>query len=79
MSSVRRRVPTHEASRILGVAIATLKKWRLVGKGPRFYRIGGGRAVRYDVDELERFAGPTFQSTTEANGHSGLVGGADTT
>lgn len=32
---------------------ATLRKWRHLGKGPGFVRLG--RSVRYDVAELERF------------------------
>ncbi|MEO8481995.1 MAG: helix-turn-helix domain-containing protein [Acidobacteriota bacterium] len=35
----------HDAARILGLSVATLRAWRLKGKGPRFVRFG--RAVRY--------------------------------
>lgn len=33
-----------DAARLLGLSVATLRAWRLKGKGPRFVRFG--RAVR---------------------------------
>jgi predicted DNA-binding transcriptional regulator AlpA len=33
-----------------GLSIATLRKWRLLGKGPRFRKLG--RAVRYSTTDL---------------------------
>jgi predicted DNA-binding transcriptional regulator AlpA len=43
----------HEVARQLGLSVATLRAWRLKGKGPRFARFG--RAVRYLADDVERF------------------------
>jgi hypothetical protein len=40
-----------EAARRLGVTVAALRKWRLLGRGPTFYRIG--RSVRYKASDLE--------------------------
>jgi predicted DNA-binding transcriptional regulator AlpA len=37
----------------LGLSVATLRAWRLKGKGPRFVRFG--RAVRYLAADVERF------------------------
>lgn len=38
-----------EASEYLGCSVAALRKWRLLGKGPRYHKIG--RLVRYsDAD-----------------------------
>lgn len=45
---------TEEAAKILGVSKFTLERWRVVGGGPRFYRIGA-RAVRYRLSDLLAF------------------------
>jgi len=50
---LRRRVPTHVAAEMLGVAPATLKAWRLSGRGPRFAKLGA--RVVYDIRDLEKF------------------------
>jgi putative DNA primase/helicase len=36
----------HEAAQLLNLAVATLRRWRWIGNGPAFAKIG--RAVRYD-------------------------------
>lgn len=46
-------VDTHEAARILGVCVDTLKYWRVQGKGPRYVKYG--YCVRYRVKDLEAF------------------------
>jgi excisionase family DNA binding protein len=43
----------HEVARQLGLSVATLRAWRLKGKGPRFVRFG--RAVRYLAADVEHF------------------------
>jgi hypothetical protein len=41
-----------EAAIVLGCSVAALRKWRLLGKGPRYHKIG--RLVRYaDADLAE--------------------------
>ena len=42
-----------EAAAKLNVKVATLRRWRWVGRPPRFLKIGG--AVRYDPVDLEAF------------------------
>ena len=42
-----------EAAVILGCSVAALRKWRLLGKGPTYCRIG--RLVRYGQADLEVF------------------------
>ena len=44
-------VDVNEAARRLGFARRTLENWRSLGVGPKAYRVG--RAVRYDVADLE--------------------------
>lgn len=43
----------HEVAARLGLSVATLRAWRLKGKGPPFVRFG--RAVRYLEEDVERF------------------------
>jgi predicted DNA-binding transcriptional regulator AlpA len=43
-----------EVADYLGVAVATLAKWRWEGFGPP-YRRNGGRTIRYEWAEVERW------------------------
>jgi hypothetical protein len=62
--------PEEVAAR-LGVRIATLAKWRVQGRGPKFARLGGGSAIAYREDHLLEFIEGCsgFRSTTEADAH----------
>jgi predicted DNA-binding transcriptional regulator AlpA len=42
-----------ELSAILTVSVATLRRWRLLGQGPRATKIGA--AVRYKPADIEAF------------------------
>lgn len=42
-----------QAAALLSLQPATLRQWRLLGKGPAFYRVGG--AIRYERQALEDF------------------------
>ena len=42
-----------EAAVILGCTVSALRKWRLLGKGPAFCRVG--RLVRYSETDLASF------------------------
>jgi hypothetical protein len=42
-----------EAAAFLSLQPATLRHWRVQGRGPGFYRIGG--AIRYRMGDLESF------------------------
>ena len=46
-------VNEHEAAGILGLKVATLQKWRWVGTGPKFLKVG--RLVRYRLSDLNDF------------------------
>lgn len=37
----------------VGVSAITLKRWRRDGKGPAYYRIGGG--VRYKSEDIDSY------------------------
>lgn len=42
-----------EAADYLGLAVATLRRWRWSGDGPAYCKLG--RAVRYRVSDLEGY------------------------
>jgi len=43
----------HDVARITGMSLASVRRWRLLGRGPRFMQIGA--AVRYQPQALEAF------------------------
>ncbi len=59
-------ITEHEAARLLGLSVKTLRRWRWAGKPPRFLKIGS--AVRYDPTELSIFIEAARRtSTSEPN------------
>lgn len=50
-TSLPRLMNEHEAAEYLAVRVATLRRWRWAGRGPRFVKIGA--AVRYDPTDLD--------------------------
>ncbi len=44
---------TAGAARYLGVSPNTLRNWRTLGRGPRFYKIGA--LVKYRASDLDAF------------------------
>jgi excisionase family DNA binding protein len=48
-----RLVDEHEAATILGLSVKTLRRWRWAGREVPFIKLGG--AVRYSLDDLERY------------------------
>lgn len=56
-----------QASELLNVGVAPLRRWRWAGKGPAFLKIGG--AVRYEPAEIDRYvAGARRTSTSDRGG-----------
>lgn len=47
----RAALPTPEAAHYIGLAYATLKRWRATGDGPAYVRIGS--RIVYLVDDLD--------------------------
>lgn len=45
---------TDAAADYLGSTAGSLKNWRATGQGPA-YHVCGGRMVRYNVEDLDRF------------------------
>lgn len=50
-------ITEHEAAEFLAVSVKTLRRWRCVGLGPRWIRLGGTvrGAVRYSADDLNDY------------------------
>lgn len=40
-------------SKLLGVSVSTLRRWRLLGKGPIYLKLNG--AVRYTAQDVQKF------------------------
>jgi hypothetical protein len=55
-----------EAAPILGVEVATLRRWRWAGRGPCFHKIGS--AVRYDPADLDVFIAAAKRNSTSDPG-----------
>ena len=54
LSTNSQLLTTHQAAGILALQPATLKKWRVLGIGPKYLRVGP-RAVRYRMSDLKKF------------------------
>ena len=46
-------VNEHEAARLIGVAVQSLRNWRHQRKGPPYLKIS--RSVRYKIEDLESY------------------------
>ncbi len=57
-------VNEHEAARLLGLSVKTLRRWRWAGKGPNFVKIGS--AVRYEPAELQALIDAGRRTSTSA-------------
>ena len=59
------RLNNFEAAAYLGLKAATLNKWRVIGEGPPFLKVG--RLIQYRKADLDAYlAGRLVRSTTEA-------------
>ena len=67
-------IPETETARLLCLKVATLRRWRWAGKGPRFLKLGG--AVRYDPADLEAFIEQSRRRSTADPGNAETVGEA---
>jgi hypothetical protein len=52
-----------EATGFLGSSPSTLAKWRMLGTGPRYQKLGK-RIVVYDIADLKAFAAEGSRSST---------------
>ena len=68
--SEKPNLTTGMVAEILGVSAGTLRWWRCVGIGPKWYKIGG--LVRYTMRDVEEFIHkskryPSVRAITEDN------------
>lgn len=62
MESQEGLVDERAAAEYLGVALRTVQWWRVVGRGPRFVKLG--RLVRYRIGDLVAFVEERLRSST---------------
>src|SRR5690242_20776342 len=60
-----------EAAEQIGCTFHTLRKWRLLGKGPRYHKVG--RLVRYAEADLSAYLDRSEEHTSELQSHVNLV------
>ena len=65
--TTKRVLRTPEAADYTGLSPSTLEKYRLSGDGPKFIRLGG-RAVGYDIRDLDAWLDEQRRSTSGTNG-----------
>jgi predicted DNA-binding transcriptional regulator AlpA len=53
---------THEVAQLLGVSEISLRKWRILGTGPKFVRCVGN--VRYRSADIEQWVAARVVSST---------------
>ena len=58
-------VADERAAEFLGTTVATLRKWRCRGVGPRWRKFG--HLVRYSTADLERWAAEQERASTSAD------------
>ena len=66
ISALGQLLRENEAAEILGVAVATLRKWRWAGRPPRFLKTGA--AVRYEPTELASLIEAARRTSTSDTG-----------
>ena len=62
-SAFERLLNDHEVAALVGVSVATVRRWRLLRRGPRYLRIGV--LIRYRPDSIREWldARPTGGAT----------------
>jgi predicted DNA-binding transcriptional regulator AlpA len=49
-NSIESLLNEHDVSRITGLSVASVRRWRLLRQGPKYLKIGS--AVRYRIEDL---------------------------
>ncbi len=71
---MKRILRTAEAAEYVGLSSSTLEKQRLTGHGPRFVCLGG-RAVGYDIQDLDDWLDRQRDNATRPDTGSGPTDG----
>ena len=61
-----RLLKEREAAQFLTLKVATLRRWRWYGRGPRYLKLGG--AIRYELAEIEAFKEASRRASTSDTG-----------
>ena len=72
--SINTLLNERETAHRLGLRVATLRRWRWAGKGPRYLKIEG--AIRYDPADLEAFIAAARRTSTSDDGTAAQAGEA---
>ena len=56
----------NDVARITGMSVATIRRWRLLKRGPRFLKLSN--AVRYTKDEILDWLKSRLSSGEQGNG-----------
>lgn len=56
----------HEVAQRLSLRVATLRRWRWAGRGPRFAKLGA--SVRYDPRDIEAYIEAARRISTSDDG-----------
>ena len=79
-SAFERLLNDHEVAALVGVSVATVRRWRLLRKGPRYLRIGV--LIRYRPESIRQWLddrptggapdsdGPLLGALVEDSGHA---------
>lgn len=70
LHTIQRFLCTKEAARFLSLSPKTLEKYRVFGTGPRYFKLGG--RVAYRFEDLMAWAQPGAKSSTSDPG-AGVV------
>ncbi|HBK80660.1 MAG TPA: transcriptional regulator [Nitrospinae bacterium] len=63
LRTIERPLTPTEVADLFTVSVDTLKKWRVKGEGPDFYKIG--RVVRYDLSSVQKYMKANLTHITE--------------
>lgn len=44
----------HQVARMVGMSVATVRRWRVFGQGPRYIKVSGA-AVRYKMGDVKAY------------------------
>jgi predicted DNA-binding transcriptional regulator AlpA len=68
METIKHLLDEQEAAQFLRLAPMTLRRWRSIGRGPRFIKLGASHqsAVRYRMSDLTDWIESRVRDTEEA-------------
>jgi len=65
-SAINHLIDEREAAKVLCCSVATLRKWRLLGNGPAYIKVG--RLVRYSEADLATYLDANRKEPAAAGG-----------